>query len=310
MITLKKYIYKELLRVGIIQTTVDCNFAWKDLQKNEDSLKMNELAEQYVTDELRKGFREFDDLTEKPHIILIPEYSIPHGTKKTIEQFACELNAVVFGGLDLCKIDNTTVANRGIIIIPNNWPNNKYTTRSHTKYFGKTFLSEEEIRWFEKNNVNHMPETCMYIVNAGQYGIIGIAICSDFYDLERLVLYKGKIHHLFIISYNRDCKSFDALAEAISRLLFCNVIICNTGHYGNSLAYSPYKEDYKRIIYKTIGSNIFSTQVINLPVKVLDEEQKMAHKQFQTNFPLKNKDNIFKWPPGYFKSFFDTDNSK
>ena len=83
-------------------------------------------------------------------------------------------------------------------------------------------------------------------------------------------------------------KSFYYLAEAISRIVFCNVVICNTGFYGGSIAFAPYFEDYKRYVYKHEGGNLYTNQIILLPVAGLYIAQ------------TKGCDTRFKsCPPGY-----------
>lgn len=286
------------LKIGIVQTNVDCKTAWNEHGKKLPY--MNSYSANKVMDEIRRGFRDLIERTEPPQIILIPEYSIPISGVKCLEKLAISINAVVFGGLDLVTKDSYAY-NKGIIVIPNRWAQKGSSYTCNRFYFGKTFFSEVELKWYKQCNLVPVSEPVTYIVDASEYGRIGIAICSDFYDIERFVLYKGKIHHLFIISYNMDYKSFEFLAEAISRLLLCNVIICNTGKYGDSLAYSPYSKDYRRTIYKNAGQNLFSTQLIELPVRSLDDNQTLAHKRFEDGIEIDSEQSEFKWPPGYKK---------
>lgn len=286
------------LKIGIIQTNVDNRTAWF-----EDGIvkpHMNEFAAQKVMDEIRRGFKDLLDRTEPPQIVLIPEYSIPHNGIKCLERYAITSNAVVIGGLDLIQKDNYAF-NKGILIIPNRWAQTGKSYICNKYYFGKAFFSDYELTWYKQCKLNPVSELETYIIDASEYGRIGIAICSDFYDIERFVLYKGKVHHLFIISYNKDYKSFEFLAEAISRLLLCNVIICNTGNYGDSLAYSPYKQEHERTIYKNAGHNLFSSQLIELPVSSLDEDQTLAHQRFEEGIEIDSTKATFKWPPGYKK---------
>lgn len=292
--------FEKNLHIGIIQTTVNNDIAWKDRGKTLDH--MNPDAECMVVEEIRRGFNDFNSRgVSTPRVVLIPEYSIPHSGIKRVEKFAKAIGAVVIGGCDLFAKEKTA-KNRGIIIVPNNWPMLEPALSCSRVYFGKTFFSKTEIDWFNELGLTQNSEAINYIINAGIYGNVGVAICSDFYDIERFVIYKGRIHHLIIIAYNRDNRSFGFLAEAISRLLMCNVIVCNTGHYGDSLAFSPYSAEYRRVIYKSTGAGLFTAQVLEVPVLNLDEEQKRADKLYQgKSQKYQGKKPEFKWAPGYKK---------
>jgi hypothetical protein len=88
-------------------------------------------------------------------------------------------------------------------------------------------------------------------------------------------------------STNKDLQSFYHLAESLSRIIFCNVVVCNTGFYGGSVAVSPYKGPHKRTIYRHEGNQLFTRQVIKLPVKELDDAEKGSNSDFKSK------------PPGY-----------
>ncbi|WP_435522673.1 hypothetical protein [Chryseobacterium indoltheticum] len=126
----------------------------------------------------------------------------------------------------------------------------------------------------EGNICKEDPEQNMYIFQTKNFGNFGIMICSDIFDIERMLLYQTKIHHLFIISLNKDLNTYFAMAESLARMLYCNVVICNTGYYGGSVVISPYEDNNKRTVYKYQGQNMFNTHIVNIPVDSLDIAQK------------------------------------
>ena len=92
-------------------------------------------------------------------------------------------------------------------------------------------------------------------------------------------------------TYNKDIKMFQSLATSLSRTVFCNVVICNTGFFGGSLVVSPFYEAHKRVLYSHEGGELFTTQIVELPVRdLLEAQDGKAKKEVQQ---FKNP------PPGF-----------
>jgi len=291
-----KGVLKEILEVGFIQTVVDEQMAWL---KPQPHLQMSRIAERKVWQEIKKGFVNLKDHSIQPNIVILPELTIPNGQLNGLKNLCKAIRSVVIAGMDFEVSGTGMVRNRAVILVPQRWPDKSLKVKrvSHT-YFGKAFpsnyeksLIEDVKRQGHPRQIKFMADLTMYILDAGGHGTIGVAICSDFYDIERFLIYKGRIHHMIVIAHNRDTNSFYFLAEAISRLVYCNVVICNTGFYGDSLAFCPYDEPYERIVYRHEGQGLFSTQVIKLPVFDLDQAQR------GNNLGKKFKS----LPPGYIK---------
>lgn len=281
--------HEDYLRIGLIQTSLDQDLAWDS--NPLVCIEMSHMEELRVWNEIKKGFSSLKSEPEnsRPHIIILPELTIPLSKEIELQKIASKLGAVVIAGLDF-KENNGYIENKAVVFIPKSWPKVPSYGGVSKFYFGKTFFSYEEKQYFKVKNKSGKPWPAMYVLDAGSHGRIGIAICSDFFDIERFLVYRGNIHHMIVIAYNKDVKSYYFLAEAISRLVYCNVVICNTGFYGGSIVFSLYKDEYKRYIYKHEGGKLFTTQILNLPVKQLDEAQNSTT----------DEDKIFKAkPPGY-----------
>ncbi len=283
---------EEYLKIGFIQTNLDDKLAWGP--EDDITLNMKSEAEDFVWQEIKKGFHKLYNHHSRPNIIVMPEVTVPNGYQKKLQKLAQDMNAVVFAGLDW-EVSKKNVRNKTLLIIPNKWNEKFKSTSTTVNYLGKKNPANSELITIEKYNkknsskLKFKSDDHIYLIDAAPFGKIGFAICADFYDIERYVAYKGKVQHIVILAYNKDTNSFFALAEAIARLVMCNVIICNTGKFGDSLVFSPYKEHFKRMIYRNQGADLFATQVVKLPVKKLVQDQ------------TKYKENpkIFKVPPGF-----------
>lgn len=287
---------EEYLKIGFIQTNLDNELAWGP--ESDITLNMKEDAENFVWQEIKKGFHKLYNHHDRPDVIVLPEVTIPHGYKRGIRKLAQEMNAVVFAGLDWQVEMPNDVKNKSLLIVPNKWNEGLRSSNTTIRLLGKRHPANAEVETIRKYNdqedttLEFKPDENIYLIDAEPFGKIGFAICADFYDIERYVAYKGKVQHMVILAYNQDTNSFFALAEGIARLVMCNVVICNTGKFGDSLVFSPYQKSFQRMIYRNQGANLFATQVVRLPVKQLMEEQKSS-----------GASKIFKVPPGFETDF-------
>ena len=288
---------KDTLKIGFIQVNFNSDLTWGP--ESDITLHMKPDVEDFVWQEIQKGFHKMVNHHMKPDIIILPELTVPHSYVQKLRKLASEINAVTFAGIDwFVDSYRREVKNKAIMIVPNHWNTSLKSYSSNITYLGKNNPSNGEkmtIFHFDKTNpYTFSSDDNMYIIDSGEFGKIGFIICADFYDIERFVIYKGRVQHIIILALNKDTNSFFAISEAVARLVMCNVVICNIGQFGDSLAYSPYKKDYKRMIYRNQGANLFSTQVIDLPVKSLIEDQKLG-----ATIDTNDKSKIFKMPPEY-----------
>lgn len=275
---------KETLKVAILQTTLDKNVAWSAYSANRP--KMNALEAVRVWNEIIHTMDDYVNLedTRKPEVILLPEYSVAEQFESEIKKLADQTGSIIIAGLDF-KVKGNLARNQALVAIPYRWPHGLSKSRAKTFFFGKHFAAMEERKYLQECGKEFDSCNEIYVLDAGEYGRIGLAICADFYDIERYALYKGRIQHLFILSYNKDVKSFLFLAESISRLVYCNVIICNTGHYGGSICFSLKEKEFQRYIYRHEGANLFTSQIVELPVKSFIESQRAKGKKGYKNAP-------------------------
>ncbi|WP_137045863.1 hypothetical protein [Pseudolabrys sp. FHR47] len=278
----------EYLRVGIVQSTLDYRSAWRS------SPKMDSLEEKKAENEIDRSMNSFAAETNRPQIIVAPELAAPHFMIAKLQRHADRLEAIVVAGMDYRLSDlggRLTASNEAILFVPKRWLGSRTRSPRTRRVIGKTYPSDAEKRALSGFSREFSGDPFVWLFDGGDIGRFAIAICYDFLDLERLAMYRGRIHHFFVLAYNRDVNSFYYVAEAFARMACCNVVVCNTGYFGGSLAVSPYREPFRRTIYRSEGAKLFTSQIVELPVESLDKHQKA---------PTADKNAEFKGlPPGY-----------
>lgn len=302
---------KEFLKIGLIQPVIDPDLFWDESaefiaeQKKQGKptpykLNINPLLAEKVWYEIKDGISSLIRIDNRPDIILIPELHLPVSRVADLSRISKRTGVLIIAGLDFERnqYDPKKIRNRGVMLIPRSLGSDR-SNRITTHYFGKTYFTYMERSMFtnvEGVECREDREQNMYIFKTKEFGNFGIMICSDVFDIERMILYQGRIHHLFIISLNKDLNTYFAMAETLTRLLYCNVIVCNTGQYGGSLAFSPFDDTNDRIIYKYHGQKNFTTHHISVPIKSLSIAQGF---DFVNGDKKKSGIKFKATPPGY-----------
>lgn len=290
-------VFEEYLKIGLIQPNLHPE-SWLR-SKGDFHYNMDHVVEEVVWSEIHDGLKAMLSGEDKPNIILIPELHVPISRVGELKNLSMKHNILIIAGVDFRIVNNNhggpkKIQNNGIITIPNNLWSETPSNRLSSLYFGKTYFTYMEREMFKKiNNEEYLedPEQNMYIFKSKKFGDFGIAICSDIFDIERIMLYQSKIQHLFIIAFNKDLNTYFSLAETFTRLIYCNVVICNTGYYGGTVVETPKDSPHERLIYKYQGQKMLNFNIVSIPVKQLYEAQLIG-----------GRTNGFKAsPPGYKK---------
>lgn len=273
----------EHLNIAVIQTSLDFQVAWSDdySGKWESIVQMSEHEERQAKKEIRYFLSSLRGTSSqrRPDFILFPELSIPRGFERHLKKSAEKLESIVIAGSDYrieTGVGDATVVNEALVIVPRKIRGMKIGTRTQVRRVGKTYPAFGEKRRLDSIGpcgVKFKPDPLVWLFECGNLGNFAIAICYDFMDLDRIVMYRNRIQTLFVIAYNRDTSTFDHVAEALSRMVFCNVVICNCGKFGGSHVICPLRDPYKRTIYRKFGQELTSTQIVKLPLQKLVKHQ-------------------------------------
>ena len=284
------------LNVGVIQTSLHYEAAWVDDKSGDwqQCVRMSLLEERRAKKEIRHYLASLRGLDRQPDIVLLPELAVPIGFVNNLRRAAEKLESIVIAGLDY-RIESgqpyPAVSNEAVVIIPRRLRGQQIALRTEIRRVGKTYPApgeKEKLLGITGARVEFVENPTVWIFESADLGNFSVTVCYDFMDLERLVMYRKKIQTLFVLAYNRDTTAFSHLAEALSRMLFCNVVVCNCGQFGGSLAVSPFRKPYKRTVYKHLGQQLPNAQLIELPLANL-----LAHQ-------IGDKSKDFKsLPPGF-----------
>ena len=284
------------IRVGIVQTSLNADCAWRDIGSSrwEDCVKMSEIEERAAKREIRHFLASIRSSEVVPDFVIFPELSIPLGFESRFRRAAESIGSIFIGGLDY-KIDRTitkpSVSNEAVVIVPHTLGGVRHSRSTGVRYVGKTYPAPGELKKLseiQSGPVEFLNKPTVWLFESLELGKFGVAVCYDFLDLDRLAMYRAKLQTLFILAYNRDTTSFEHVAEALSRMLFCNVVVCNCGHFGGSLAVSPFRAPHLRAVYKHSGFKLPNFQIVELPLAEL-----AAHQSGNNKSEFKSR------PPGF-----------
>lgn len=269
------------LHVGVVQTSLESDAAWFDDGSSnwQNAVRMSLLEELRAKREIRHFLASLKGRSPSPDIILFPELAVPMGFEKQLKRAAEKLEAIIIAGLDYrieTAASKPTVSNEALVIVPRRLNGVPISRQTQVRRVGKTHpapAEKDKLLKIADASVAFRPHPTVWIFESDQLGKFGVAICYDFMDLDRIVMYRNKVQTLFILAYNRDTTSFDHMAEALSRTLFCNVVVCNCGQFGGSLAVSPFREPFRRLIYRQSGHKLTHAQIVKLPLAALLDHQ-------------------------------------
>lgn len=293
---MKKTQLNEELSVAVIQTSLDYQAAWgNDSSRSwKSDVQISEIEERRAKKEIRHFLSSLRGSTSdsQPDIILLPELAVPIGYERQLRRSAEKLESIIIAGMDYrieTGAEAPTVSNEAVVIVPRKISGRKVGSRTQVRRVGKTYPAPgEKVRLdgIEPKGVQFKSDPMVWLFEDDKLGNFAVAICYDFMDLDRIVMYRNRIQTLFILAYNRDTSTFDHIAEALSRMVFCNVVVCNCGRFGGSLAVSPYQKPYRRTVYRHSGQALTNAQIVRLPLQTLAEHQaEGASKEFKSRPP-------------------------
>jgi predicted amidohydrolase len=293
--------YKDTIIVTVFQIPHEGEF----LDLFDRKLYMRYLEPEKQLEQLREMMAVASQ--ENADFAVLPEFYLPHACIRKIEDIAQRYEIIIISGLDYrpqnLLINSKTLVNEAVVTIP--YYNRKYREKALTKkgkcgrpytyFIPKLNAAPKEIITMANDGYRLADGHELYVFHSKFLGSWAVLVCYDFLNLPVQKLLQGKIQTLFVVSYNQDVDAFAAIADTVERLLLCNVVVCNTGCYGSSLAFSPYRKRHKRYALKVVGNHVKTAVTVKLPMKELIDIQSR-----QRDFLIKEDEGEFLKRPPYF----------
>jgi predicted amidohydrolase len=232
---------------------------------------------------------------DKSQFVLLPEFFLPRKYLWShIKARATRYNCIIMGGLEygvspyLTPTNKTRLKNEAFIVIPDNLFKTSATGTSANATiltFQKLHPAPDEKKLLEDNNYEFSYGNRIYLFQSEVLGRFAVLICFDFLNLPIQAILQSQIEILFVLTYNKDVAGFISVADTMQRMLLCNVVICNTGFFGGSVAFTPLRDRNKRQVLQINGNNIHAAVTVHLPLKELREVQKTGN----TDYGMKKK---------------------
>lgn len=249
---------------------------------------------------------------DQADFVLFPELFLPREYLDRYVKAVCSENRfIIIGGLEYGPLSveggrkDVPVSNEAFIAFPPvmGYGSEQIDNRQREATImlvPKIMPAELEESTLTAENYSFRNGNRVYLFESEIYGNWAVLICADFLNLPIHALLQSKIQTLYVVAYNTDVNGYASIADSLQRLLMCNVIICNTGYYGSSLCYSPFRDHYKREVMRVSGNRIGVAITVQMPIRKLI----MAQLGLSENKIIVSKQEFIKRPPDFGRTRF------
>jgi predicted amidohydrolase len=103
-----------------------------------------------------------------------------------------------------------------------------------------------------------------------------VLVCSELSNVEHAAAFRGNVDAVFVLSWNQDLESFEALLDAAALDVHCFQVLVNNRLYGDSRIRAPFRERWRRDVVRIKGGLEDYVVVAELDIDKLRDFQSHA----------------------------------
>lgn len=216
--------------------------------------------------------------SRKVDYFVLPELALPVRWYNTINRGLKKSTISLIAGVEYLRDSDGEAVGSSINAVSNEvWMSLLNTERGFTQSMSIRHQKRRPA-WGEKKNLREahnveLKPSAAHNVAAPHPQIIrhgdfhfAVLICSELSNIDYRAYLRGKIDALFVLKWNRDLNTFNALVESAALDVHCYVVQCNNRAYGDSRIRVPAKEDWARdlLLVKGGATDGFLVAEINI----------------------------------------------
>jgi hypothetical protein len=259
-----KSLNTNIISIAITNFKVNYEYWEKSvIQKPIKSIERYSCLESIIKEAVKK----------KPDYLIFPELALPQEWAFLVAKKLLANNISLITGVEYIHDGEGFINNSMMMFLVSDDIGFK-----HIKFFrqDKTVGAHGEIKeLFDMANIKLKAEKKYENKNIYKHGnfYFSSLICNELTDIKYRYDLRGKIDALFVLEWNRDIKSFNALVESSALDIHAYVIQVNNRIYGDSRIRAPFTNDYERDIVQVRGGKHDYLIVGEIDIKSLREFQ-------------------------------------
>jgi len=279
---------KPKVAIGSLETNMD---AWRGAAAGRPVLTERRYSA------LTRLVNSVIELRPRPDYLLLPELSIPERWVDSIANQLIDAGICLIGGVEYRRLPHQRVANEAIVVLSDDRMGYPAQARIRQRK-GRPAPGEQQeltthfgLRWDDRSDMRLARKRPVYLHQGLSFAVL---ICSELQNIKYRTRHQGKVDALFVLSWNQDLETFDALIESAALDVHAYIAYANNRLFGDSRVRSPAKDSWMRDICRIRGGENDYAVVVELDVDRLREFQSRAT-------PWPSKDDPFKPVPEGFK---------